>query len=112
MFVVAVRGDAPLAVMIFDQQHIVRVHPGASFISRTMHKEVFIDYKKLESNIERSFRSFGMSLLPTTVPSSCATLDPIGPPGSNRDFSVRRCRLFLVQLFGKDPTATGSRCEN
>jgi hypothetical protein len=98
--------------VIFEQQRIIRVHPGASFIGRTVHKEVFIDYEKLESTIECSFRSFRMSVLPTTVPSSCATLDLIGAPGSSRDFSVRRCRVFLVQLFGKDPTATGSRCEN
>ena len=112
MFAVTMSGNTRLTIVIFEQQRIIRVDPGASFIGRTVHKEVFIDYEKLESTIDCSFRSFRMSLLPTTVPSSCATLDLIGAPGSSRDFSVRRCRVFLVQLFGKDPTATGSRCEN
>jgi len=101
VFAVTVSGDTPLTIVIVEQQRIIRVDPGASSISRTVHKEVFIDYENANG-----------SLLPTTVPSSCTTLDLIGAPGSNRDFSVRRCRVFLVQLFGKDPTATGSRCEN
>jgi hypothetical protein len=56
------------------------------FLAALCIKKVFIDYEKHESTIECSFRWFRMSLLPTTVPSSCATLDLIGAPGSNRDF--------------------------
>ena len=66
--------------------------PGAPFIGRTVHKNVFIDYEKHESTIECSFRSFRMSLLPTTVPSGGTTLGLIGAPGSSRDF----CSVAVV----------------
>ena len=86
--------------------------PGAPFIGRTVHKDVFIDYEKYESTIECSLRWFRMSLLPTTVPSGGTTLDLIGAPGSNRDFCSALACVFLVQFLGKNPPATGSRCEN
>ncbi len=86
MLPVTMNGDTPLAIVIFEQQRIIRVDPGAPFIGRTVHKKVFIDYEKHESTIECSFRSFRMSLLPTTVPSGGTTLDLIGAPGANRDF--------------------------
>ncbi len=77
MFVVAVRGDAPLTIVIVEQQRIIRVDPGTSFVSRTVHKEAFIDCENASG-----------SLLPTSVPSPGATLDLIGARGSNHDFSL------------------------
>src|ERR1700680_1540424 len=57
MFVVAVRGDAPLTVMIFDQQHIVRIHPGApSPLRRTVFQSRHCWLSKVSGSIWFRFR--------------------------------------------------------
>src|SRR4029077_9192124 len=40
---VAMNGDTPFAIMIFEQQRVIRVDPGASFLDCTAHSKAFTD---------------------------------------------------------------------
>ena len=92
MCAVTMSGYTPLTIVIFEQQRIIRVYPGASFISRTVHKEVFIDDDNANG-----------SLLPTTVPPSCATLDLIGSTGLEPRFICSALSFVLSSALRQRP---------